>query len=124
MLKNAGTWELVDPPSKINIVGSKWIFKAKKDAVGNVVCYKACLVTQGFSQIPGIDYFDTFAPVAKLAFICVVLAVATAWNMEIHQIDIKGAYLNRKLTNNEQIYMRQPLSFGSLSHPHKVCISD
>ena len=105
MLKNARTQELVDPPSKINIVGSKWVFKAKKDATGNVVCYKAYLVTQGFSQIPGIDYFDTFVPVAKLASIYVVLAVTTAQNMEIHQIDIKGTYLNGKVTNNEQIYM-------------------
>ena len=79
--------------------------KVKTDAVENVVCYKAHLVAQGFSQIPGIDYFDTFAPVAKLASICVVLAIATARNMEIHQIDIKGAYLNRKLTDDKQIYM-------------------
>jgi len=70
-----------------------------------VVCYKACLVAQGFSQIPGINYFDTFAPVAKLASIKVVLAIAATWNMEIHQIDIKGAYLNGKLTNDKQIYM-------------------
>ena len=70
-----------------------------------MVCYKACLVAQGFSQIPGINYFDTFAPVAKLASIKVVLAIAATWNMEIHQIDIKGAYLNGKLTNDKQIYM-------------------
>lgn len=78
MLKNTGTWELVDPPSGVNIVGSKWVFKAKKDAAGNVVRYKARLVAQGFSQVPGVDYFDTFAPVAKLSSIHTVLAIAAA----------------------------------------------
>ena len=66
MLDKAGTWELVDPPAGANIVGSKWVFCAKKDAVGNVVCHKARLVAQGFSQVPGVDYFDTYALVAKL----------------------------------------------------------
>src|SRR6266511_2094247 len=63
MLKTSGTWELVDAPEDANIVGSKWVFRAKKDAAGNVVQYKARLVAQGFSQVPGVDYFDTFAPV-------------------------------------------------------------
>ena len=78
MLNNAGTWELIDPPTGVNIVGLKWVFKAKKDAAGNVICYKARLVAQGFSQVPGVDYFDTFAPVAKLASIRAVLAIAAA----------------------------------------------
>ena len=105
MLGDTGTWELVDPPNNVNVVGSKWVFKAKKDAAGNVVRYKARLVAQGFSQVPGVDYFDTFAPVAKLASICAILAIAAARNMEIHQIDIKGAFLNGKLTDDERIYM-------------------
>ena len=50
-----------------NVVASKWVFQAKKDAAGNMVRYKARLVAQGFSQIPGVNYFDTFAPVARLA---------------------------------------------------------
>jgi len=78
MLSNAGTWELVEPPENVNIVRSKWVYKAKKDAVGNIVCYKAQLIAQGFSQVPGIDYFDTFAPVAKLTSIWTVLAIAAA----------------------------------------------
>jgi hypothetical protein len=69
MLATAGTWELVEPPAGANIVGSKWVFRAKKDAAGNIVRHKARLVAQGFSQVPGIDYFDTYAPVAKLASI-------------------------------------------------------
>jgi len=85
------------------------------------VCYKAHLVAQGFSQVPGVDYFDTFAPVAKLASIRAVLAIAAARNMEIHQIDIKGAFLNEKLTDNECIYMQQPPSFIDSTHPLRVC---
>ncbi len=64
MLKKTGTWELTEPPPEANIVGSKWVFHLKKDAAGNMVRYKACLMAQGFSQVPGVDYFDTFTPVA------------------------------------------------------------
>ena len=64
VLKTAETWEIVDTPEGANIVGSKWVFQAKKDAAGIVARYKARLVAQGFSQVPGVDYFDTFAPVA------------------------------------------------------------
>jgi Reverse transcriptase (RNA-dependent DNA polymerase) len=69
LLREAGTWELTNAPNNANIVGSKWVFCAKKDATRIIVCYKARLVTQGFLQVPGVDYFDTFAPVAKLASI-------------------------------------------------------
>lgn len=75
-LADAGTWELVDLPAGANLVGSKWVFRVKKDAGGHVVRFKARLVAQGFSQVPGVDYFDTFAPVAKLASIRTVLAMA------------------------------------------------
>ena len=72
-LKVTGTWELVDAPGGANVVGSKWVFRIKKNAGGNAVHFKARLVAQGFSQVPGIDYFDTFAPVAQLASIRAVL---------------------------------------------------
>jgi hypothetical protein len=105
MQQDAGTWKLVERPPGTNVVGAKWVFKAKKDAAGNVVRYKARLVAQGFSQVPGVDYFDTYAPVTRLSSIHTVLAIAAAHDMEIHQIDIKGAYLNRHLAENEVIYM-------------------
>jgi hypothetical protein len=108
LLKEMGTYELIDPPAEANIVGSKWIFWAKKDAAGNVVQYKAHLIAQGFSQVPGVDYFDTSMPVAKLTSICTVLAMAAHLDLELHQIDIKGVYLNSELTSQEMIYMKQP----------------
>jgi len=107
VLRAAGTWELVNAPEGANIVGLKWVFRAKKDAAGNIVRYKAQLVAQGFSQVPGIDYFNMFAPVAWLASIRTVLAFAAANNLETGQIDIKGAYLNGELTEKEMIFMKQ-----------------
>jgi Reverse transcriptase (RNA-dependent DNA polymerase) len=85
MLHKAGTWTLEEAPPGANVIGSKWVFKAKKDAAGKVVRCKACLVTQGFSQVPGVDYFDTYAPVAKLPLIQAILAIVNHQNMELHQ---------------------------------------
>ena len=104
MLREAGTWEVVDIPKNVNIVGSKWVFKAK-DSSRNIVCYKAHLVAQGFSQVPGVDYFDTFAPVAQLASIQTVLAFMATEDYKTGQINIKSAYLNGVLTEDEIIYM-------------------
>jgi len=111
-LHTAGTWVLKEAPPGVNIVGSKWVFKAKKDASGNVVRYKAQLVAQGFSQVPGVDYFDTYAPVAKLPSIRTILSIATRLDMEMHQVDIKGAYLNGDLTSAEVIYMKPPPGYA------------
>jgi len=110
-LKAAGTWRLEEAPPRVNIIGSKWVLKAKKDAMGNIVHYKACLVAQGFSQIGGVDYDDTYALVAKLTSTHAVIAMANCLGMEMHQIDIKGAYLNGELNDNEVLYMYHPLGY-------------
>ena len=68
-LKAAGTWEIVERPEGINVVDSKWVFRMKKDAKGKVIKWKVRLVARGFSQIYGVDYFETFAPVARLVLI-------------------------------------------------------
>jgi hypothetical protein len=93
----------------------------KKDAAGNIVRHKARLVAQGYSQVPGVDYFDTYAPVANLSSIRTTLALAARLNLELHQIDIKGAYLNGELTGDKVIYMCQPPGFKSKEHLTKVC---
>ena len=120
MLRAAGTWVLEEPPAGANIVGSKWVFKIKKDSAGNVIRRKARLVAQGFSQVPGVDYFDTFAPVAKLASIRTVLAIAAQSDMEMEQIDIKGAYLNGELEDGEVIYMQHPPGYQPMGAEGKV----
>ena len=68
-LKNAGTWEVIERPPNINIVDSKWVFRVKKDANGSISKWKAQLVAHGFMQVYSVDYFETFAPVAKPASI-------------------------------------------------------
>ena len=70
--------------------------------------YKARLVAQGFSQVEGIDYFDTYAPVARLPSSRAIIAMANRLGLELHQVDIKGAYLNGELLANEILYMRHP----------------
>jgi len=107
-LNTAGTWRLEEAPPGANVIGSKWVFKAKKDAAGNIACYKARLVAQGFSQIGGVDYDDTYAPVAKLASSRAIIAMANHLGMELHQVDIKGAYLNGVLNEDEVLYMQHP----------------
>ena len=115
-----GTWEVVDKPVGVNVVGSKWVFKVKKDAAGNVERYKVQLVAQGYTQVPGVDYFDTFAPVAKLASIQSVLALAACHDWEIHQVNVKSAYLNGEFEDAETIYMHQPPGFPISDHPGKI----
>jgi hypothetical protein len=119
-LEEAKTWRLQTPPAEAHIVGSKWVFKVKKDAGGRVIRHKARLVAQGFTQVEGVNYFDTYAPVAKLASFRTILALAARLDLELHQIDIKGAYLNGELTNEEVIYMRQPPGFPYANSSGKV----
>jgi len=113
------TWTLVNAPMGTNIVGSRWTYHLKRDAHGAIVCYKAHLVAQGFTQTQGIDYNDMFAPMAKFTSTRVVLALVAIHNWEVHQMDIKNAYLNAELT--ETIYMAQPPGFTQVSDTDKVC---
>ena len=92
-------------PKGANIVGCRWVYTLKKDAMGNIVRYKARLVAQGFSQTPGVDFFDTYAPVAKMASVRTTLAKAAQCDDEIHQIDIKNAFLNAEFEEREVVYM-------------------
>ena len=119
-LKAAGTWRLKEAPLGANIIGYKWVFKMKKDAAGNVVCYKARLVTQGFSQIRGVNYDNTYALVACLMSSCAVIAMANHLGLELHQVDIKGAYLNGVLNDNEVLYMQHPPGYKAQGTRHSV----
>jgi transposase InsO family protein len=107
-LKAAGTWRLEEALPRANIIGSKWVFKAKKDVAGNIMRYKVRLVAQGFSQIGGIDYDNTYAPVTRVTFLRAIIAMANHLCLDLHQVDIKGAYLNGILNNNEVLYMQHP----------------
>ncbi|KAJ9539037.1 hypothetical protein OSB04_031770 [Centaurea solstitialis] len=112
-------WELTDLLQHCKAVGRKWVFKKKTDMDGNVHTFKARLVAKGFTQTHGIDYDETFSPVAMLKSIRILMAISAYFNYEIWQMDVKTAFLNGKLT--EDIYMEQPEGFEDPKNPNKVC---
>ncbi|KAJ9551807.1 hypothetical protein OSB04_015852 [Centaurea solstitialis] len=112
-------WELTDLPQHCKAVGRKWVFKKKTDMDGNVHTFKARLVAKGFTQTHGIDYDETFSPVAMLKSIRILMAISAYFNYEIWQMDVKTAFLNGKLT--EDVYMEQPEGFEDPKNPSKVC---
>ena len=106
-------WKLVERPKDCrNVIGTKWIFKNKQDEHGMVVRNKARLVAQGYSQIEGIDFGETYAPVARLESIRILLAYASHHNFKLQQMDVKSAFLNGPL--NELVYVKQPPGFEDL----------
>ena len=113
------TWELVDLPPGSKPLGYKWIFKRKMKTDGTIDKYKARLVIKGYKQKEGLDYFDTYSPVTRITSIRMVLAIAALRNLEIHQIDVKTAFLNGDL--DEEIYMEQPEGFVAPGQEKKVC---
>ena len=110
LVKNK-TWELVDLPQGRTPISCKWVYKIKYDSSGNIERYKARLVARGFTQRYGIDYEETFAPVVKFASLRCLLALAAFEDMELHQMDVKTAYLNGDL--KEEIFMEQPEGFDT-----------
>lgn len=87
-------WELVDLPNDRKAIGSKWIFKRKLNASGNVEKYKARLVAKGYTQKEGVDFVETFSPVAKFTSIRIIDALTAYFDLELHQMDVKTAFLN------------------------------
>ena len=118
-LTTHGTWDLVDLPEGKNLVGSKWVYKIKRDASGEIDRFKARCVAQGYSQEYGVDFDEVFAPVARYKSIRSLLAIANQFNLEVHQMDVVTAFLNGKL--EEEIFMQQPEGFVDEQHPEKVC---
>ena len=111
-------WTLVDPPEGIKPIGCKWIFKKKTDMQGNVITYKARLVANDYRQKQGVDYDETFSPVAMLKSIRILLSSVAHYDYEIWIMDVKTVFLNGNLT--EEVYMTQPEGFTSGSGS-KVC---
>ena len=118
-LAKNGTWEITDLPRGKKPVGCKWIFTVKYKADGNVDRYKARLVAKGFTQSYGIDYQETFAPVAKLNTVRVLLSLAANLDWSLHQLDVKNAFLNGDL--EEEVYMDIPAGLETTSNFNKVC---
>nr|GEZ36974.1 hypothetical protein [Tanacetum cinerariifolium] len=112
------TWVLSDLPPGCKPLGCKWIFKKKMKVDGTIDKFKARLVIQGFRQKEGIDYFDTYALVARITTIKLLLALAAIHNLVIHQMDVKTTFLNGGL--NEEVYMKQPEGFVMPGNEHKL----
>ncbi|GJT59507.1 retrovirus-related pol polyprotein from transposon TNT 1-94 [Tanacetum coccineum] len=112
-------WELMDLPPGCKLLGYKWIFKKKMKADGTIDKYKARLVIKRFRQREGLDYFDTYSLVTRITSIRMILAIAALRNLEVHQMDVKTAFLNGYL--EEEIYMNQPEGFIAPGQEGKVC---
>ena len=100
------TWILSDLPPGCKSIGCRWIFRKKLKSDETLDKYKARLVAKGFTQLKDIDYFDTFAPVARMTSIRLLIALAAIHSLVIHQMDVKTAFLNGDL--DEEVYMKQP----------------
>lgn len=118
-LRALGVWELTVVPPDRKAVGCKWVYKRKFDAQGKLLKYKARLVDKGFTQQIGIDYNETYAPVMKLESLKVLLATVAQEDWELHQVDVKTAYLYGEL--EETIYMQQPEGYIQEGDEDKVC---
>ena len=119
ILLKASTWDTVDQSLGKNIVSNKWVFWIKHKSDGSIEKYKAHLMAQGFTQIYGVDYFNTYSPVAHFSSIWAILALAACHNWEINTFNFIGAYLNGELGDNEEIYM-QPAPGYKASQPNQV----
>ncbi|KAK2415764.1 putative mitochondrial protein [Trifolium repens] len=111
-------WDLVPRPAHKNIIGTKWVFRNKLNEQGEVVRNKARLVAQGYSQQEGIDFTETFAPVARLEAIRLLLSYAVNNGITLYQMDVKSAFLNGVIS--EEVYVKQPPGFEDLKNPDYV----
>ena len=110
--------ELVHRPKGVNVIGTKWIFKNKSDEHGTVIRNKSRLVAQGYTQVEGVDFDETFALVARLESIRILLAIASHLNFRLYQMDVKSAFLNGML--QEEVYVEQPKGFVDPHRPNDV----
>jgi hypothetical protein len=115
--KRNEVWSLVERP-KQNIVGTKWVFCNKQDEHGVVTRNKTRLMAEGYSQVEGLDFDETFAPVARLESNRILLAYATHHGFKLYQMDAKSAFLNGPI--KEEVYVEQPPGFESEEYPNHI----
>ncbi|GJR38864.1 putative ribonuclease H-like domain-containing protein [Tanacetum coccineum] len=111
-------WVLCDLPEGKRVIGTKWVFRNKRDERGTIIKNKARLVAQGYRQEEGVDYDEVFAPVARIEAIRLFLAFASFMGFIVYQMDVKSAFLYGNIT--EEVYVKQPPGFEDPAHPNKV----
>ncbi|GJT88590.1 putative ribonuclease H-like domain-containing protein [Tanacetum coccineum] len=111
-------WVLCDLPDGKRVIGTKWVFRNKRDERGTIIKNKARLVAQGYRQEEGVDYDEVFAPVARIEAIRLFLAFASFMGFTVYQMDVKSAFLYGNIT--EEVYVKQPPGFEDPTHPNKV----
>lgn len=117
-LQRNKTWVLTDLPPENQAIGSRWVYKIKRRADGGVDRYKARLVAKGYHQVEGIDFTESFSQVAKAVTVRVLLAMATAKEWLMHQVNINNTYLHGTLEEN--VYMYPPQGYQK-ARPGQVC---
>ena len=118
IMKNQ-VWEVVSRPQGKKVVGSRWIYKVKHAAERSVDKYKEHFVENGFSQNEGIDYEETFTPIARYSSIRTIISLATKMSWRVHQMDVKTAFLNGVI--EEEVYIEQPKGFDVENKETHVC---
>jgi hypothetical protein len=104
-------WNLLDIPDGVKLVGCKWVYKTKRDFKGNVERFKARLVAKGSTQKEGVDYNETFSPMSKKDSFRIAMALVVHYDLELHHMDVKTAFLNGCQNLDETIFMAQPEGF-------------
>jgi len=120
-LKVNGTWELIERPSGVNVVDSKWVLQIKKNAASEIEKYKAHLVTRGFTQIYGVDFYKTYTPVAKLATFHLITMITACNRWPLDSFDFDSAYLN-SLLRDEVIFLEQPPDHDNPKKPQAMWV--
>ena len=92
-LTDNGTWDLICLPVGKKVIGCRWVFTVKVNPDGSATRLKACLVVKGCAQTYGVDYFDTFSPVAKMTYVRLFIVMVASYNWDLHQLDIKNVFL-------------------------------
>jgi hypothetical protein len=115
------TWELVLRPKNKNVIDTKWVFENKLNEDGQVTKNKDRLVCKGYTQVEGIDFEETFSPVAIMEAIRFLLAYACSKNIKVYKMDVKSTFLNGEL--EEEVYIEQPKGFQLSENADYVCKS-
>ena len=112
-------WDIVPRPQGKSVVNSKWIYKIKHATDGSVEKYKVRFVARGFSRVEGIDYEETFAPIAQYTSIRTIIDLATSMGWTLHQMDVNATFLNGEI--EEEVYIKKPDGFVIHEKESHVC---